>query len=214
MAEHIPISYRFYRRIIRVLLATLFRYQVYGVENILASGGCIIAANHASFLDPLIIGCGLWHRHVRFIARKTLFKTWISQWWAKSVGVVEIDRTKGDINALKSALTVLHEGGLLCLFPEGTRTADGHLQDARSGIGFLMAKAQVPVVPTYVAGTFAALPKGARMVKPHKIKVFFGKPILPPEIESFGTDREAYTKLAAFLMHRIAIIEADQQSYL
>lgn len=202
----IPFVYRVCRRIIRLWLKAWLRYETRGSERVPLSGGCIVASNHASFLDPVAVGCGLMRRHVRFLARDTLFKSRLTGWWADRVGVVRIDRDKGDIAALRSALRVLRRGGLICLFPEGTRTPDGKLQEAQGGVGFLMAKAGVPVVPVFVEGTFDALPRGARWVKPRKVNVVYGEPILPHELRRFDRNKEGYRQAAEFLMSRIGSI--------
>ena len=121
----------------------------------------MIASNHASFLDPPIISCSISHRYIRFIARKTLFHSRLSHWWAVNVGILEIDRDKGDVATLKNAIDIVKRGGVLCVFPEGTRTKNGKLQHPKAGIGFLMKKVGVPIVPAYVDGSFSDLPQGA-----------------------------------------------------
>lgn len=205
--DKIPFLYRFCRFFIMLWLKTWLRYEAHGGDNVPPGGGCIVASNHASFLDPVVVGCGMMHRHVRFMARDTLFNNRLSMWWADGVGVVRIDRTRGDVAALKSALAVLKQGGQVCVFPEGTRTPDGRLQQPKGGIGFLMAKAGVPVVPAYVDGTFAAFPKGAHGVKLRKVRVFYGGPILPSELQRFGKGKEAYRHMADLLMSRIAALQ-------
>jgi len=180
------------------------RFSSTGAENVPLQGGVIVASNHASYLDPPLVGCDLPKRYVRFLARNTLFKNRIGQWWARNVGVVFIDRNRGDIAAFKTALGVLKAGGLLCLFPEGTRTLTGGLQPPKGGVGFMIMKAGVPVVPAYIDGSFAAFPKGAKRVKPAKITVRYGRPIMPEEFRGLGTDKEAYNKAAELVMARIS----------
>ncbi len=191
----------------RIFLQAYFRLRhglrVYGAENVPREGGVIIVSNHASFLDPPLIGCSLWHRNVCFMARDTLFQHAFGRWWANAVGVLPINRDKGDIRALKQAMKVVQHGDVLCLFPEGTRTRNGMLQAAKQGIGFLIEKSAVPVVPVFLQGTFQALPRGARMARPAKISVTFGAPLLPAEIGRFGNDPERRQKIADLIMARI-----------
>lgn len=179
-------------------------FECFGAENVPDQGGCIIASNHVSFLDPPAVGLGVGNRLVHFLARDTLFKGRLRHWFFTSVHCVPIDRTKGDVGALRKALQVLKEGKLLALFPEGTRSPTGELQPAKGGIGFLISKAGVPVVPAYVDGTFEALPKGAKWVKRGHVRVFFGKPIQPHEIGALGTTRESYEEIGRLVMARIA----------
>lgn len=207
--EKKPFIFTFSRRLMIIWMRMWFRYTARGGEQVPLEGGCLIASNHASFLDPMVVGCGVMHRFVRFMARDTLFKNRLFLWWADGMGVVRINRSRGDVAALKDALAVLKKGGVLCVFPEGTRSQDGRLQKAKGGIGFLMAKAGVPVVPAYADGTFEALPKGAKRIKPHKITVSYGKPIFPFELAQFGKGRGAYEKMADFLMTRIAELQPE-----
>lgn len=120
------------------------------------------------------------------------------------MGVVSIDRNRGDIAAFKAALAVLKAGGALCLFPEGTRTLDGNLQPPKDGIGFLIVKSAVPVVPAYIEGSFKAFPKEAGWIKPARITVRYGAPIMPGEFIQQDGGREIYHKAAELVMARIA----------
>ncbi len=204
--DHIPFLYSFCLMMILAWIKVWLRYTTRHRERVPARGGCIVASNHASFLDPVVVGCGMSHRHIRFIARETLFKHWLADWWADGVGVVRIDRDRGDVAALKAALKILARGGVVCVFPEGTRSLDGNLRKPQGGIGFLMAKANVPILPAYVDGTFEAYPKGAHFIKPRKVSVTYGEPITPEELEKFGKGKEAYREMAGFLMSRIAAL--------
>lgn len=204
--EKIPFIYSFSRFCLWLGLKIWNRYQAIGAGYVPTQGGVIIASNHASYLDPPIAGCALTSRYVRFLARNSLFRNRLGDWWARNVGVVFIDRTKGDRAAFKAALTVLKSGGVLCLFPEGTRTLDGELQPPKAGIGFLIIKSAVPVVPVYIKGSFAAFPKGAGWIRPEKIVVRYGRPVSPEEFRRLGSDKEAYHKAAELVMERIAAL--------
>ena len=99
------------------------------------------------------------------------------------------------------------------IFPEGTRSSDGELQQAKGGVGFLIAKAGVPVVPAYVQGTFNAYPRGAKWIRPSKISVTYGTPIPPSEISALGDGRGSYDAIAALVMARIAALrEGNKKS--
>ncbi|MDO9541035.1 MAG: lysophospholipid acyltransferase family protein [Kiritimatiellia bacterium] len=207
--EKIPFIYNFSRFWLWVGLRIWNRYRASGKENVPAQGGIIIASNHASYLDPPLLGCALKHRYVRFLARDSLFQNRLGQWWANKVGVVFIDRNRGDLAAFKAALTILKAGGALCLFPEGTRTLDGNLQSPKAGIGFLIVKSAVPVVPAYIEGSFAAFSKGAGRIRPAKITVRYGQPISPEEFQRLGSDKTAYHKAAALVMEKIAALRPN-----
>ncbi len=186
-----------------------FRFQSFGSEHIPETGGCILTPNHVSFLDPPMVGVAIGHRVVHFMARDNLFDAPVLGWWYRKIGTIAIDRTKGDLAALRTALNGLKSGKVVCLFPEGTRSLDGELQQPKGGVGFLIAKAGVPVVPVYVDGTYRAWPKGATWIKPKKVRVYFGKPIPP---EQFGVDSKGkpdYDKIVELVMGRIGELKPD-----
>jgi len=206
--EKIPWVYDFSRFLFWLGLRIWNRFRAAGNEHVPAQGGVIIASNHASYLDPPLIGCALKNRYVRFLARDTLFQNRFGHWWADNVGVVFIDRNRGDLAAFKAALAVLKAGGALCLFPEGTRTLDGKLQPPKAGIGFLIIKSGVPVVPAYIEGSFTAFSKGAGRIKPAKITVHYGRPISPEEFQRLGSDKTAYRQAAELVMEKIAALSS------
>lgn len=197
--------YGMVRRVLWLFFRIMFRFQSFGLEHIPREGGCILVANHVSFLDPPLIG-GAVRRPLRFIARNTLLRAGFLQWFFPRIGVITIDRDKGDIAALRKAIQIVQAGNMLCLFPEGTRSPNGELQPAKGGIGFLVSKCAVPVVPVYIQGTYEAWPKGAKRMRPGKIRLFFGSPILPEDIRRIGRGREAYEQIAALTMERIGAL--------
>ncbi len=188
----------------------LLRVAIHGREHVPPVGPFIVAANHASYLDPPLSGAGVRPPLiVRFVGRSSLFKHPALGWLLTRLFVIPIERDSGDIGALRSCLKALKEGAILGVFPEGTRTRDGHLQAPKGGIGFMLAKARVPVVPTYISGTRRALPRGAAWVRPVKVTVTYGPPITPGEIAAVGTDRDAYDQIGALVMSRIATLQSN-----
>ena len=202
-----PHLYRGSRRVLLVLFKIFHRWKVQGVEHIPVTGGCLLASNHASFMDPPALSCAINHRVVRFMARDTLFKKGVSSWFMHGVGVLPISRDRGDVGALKKSIQMLKAGDCVGIFPEGTRTRDGELAPVKPGIGFLIMAAGVPVVPAYIDGTFAAFPRSASWPKPHPIRVYFGPPIQPAEFEAFGKGRDSYEKVANLVMERIRALK-------
>ncbi len=190
----------------RIWLKIWLHLESHDAENVPASGGCVLASNHASYLDPPIVACGLKHRVVRFMARDTLFAGRFRNWFFHGIKCVPLDRTRGDVAALRKGIQLLKEGEVLGLFPEGTRSPDGQLKPAKGGIGFLIAKAGVPVVPIYVGGTFEAFPKGAKHIKRGKVCVYYGRPISFAEISGLGEGKESYQAIGDLIMSRIALL--------
>ena len=181
-----------------------YRMRVFGREHVPARGGAVIVANHCSYLDPPVMGGANSRRVVHFLARDTLFSNPIAKWFFPRVGVIALDRTKGDLGALKKAIATLKDGKVLGLFPEGTRSPDGKMRAAKGGIGFLIAKGNVPVVPLHISGTFAAFPKGANKFRPSRIVARYGPAISPEEILAAMPKKKDYEAVGALVMRRIA----------
>ena len=130
----------------RAMYATYFHWRVFNPERVPVSGAVILASNHASFLDPPLVGSGL-HRECTFLARDTLFRFGPTRWLLNKWQAVPIDREGSSASGMKRILEALNRGRAVILFPEGTRTRDGQLQRVRSGVGLIAAKTDAPVVP-------------------------------------------------------------------
>ena len=193
--------------VVRLMLRVWNRFQIHNPENVPSVGGCIIASNHVSYLDPPAVAVGIKHRVVHFMARDTLFVKPLAGWFLTHVEVMPMDRTRGDVGALRKGIGLLKSGKVLGLFPEGTRSPNGEIQKAKGGIGFLISKAGVQVVPAYVDGSFHAFPKGAKRVKRGRVRVFYGKPIEPSEFAALGTERDSYDRIGELVMSRIAALK-------
>jgi 1-acyl-sn-glycerol-3-phosphate acyltransferase len=199
--------YGFFYGICRMAHQMFFRGEASGLENLPQLGGYIVAANHASLLDPPIVGQFL-PRQVNFFARKTLWKPGLASWWLDAVGTIPVDRDGGvSLDAIKRVLHALASGNVVIVFPEGTRSRDGELQAARPGVGLLACKAQVPVVPARVFGSFEAFGRGGRLRLGSPVSVVFGRPLPPQEYDRPGDGRERYARTAARIMEAITRIE-------
>lgn len=184
-----------------------FHGEVHGVQNIPRRGGCIIAANHASVLDPPIIGCHV-PRQLCFFARKTLWKGGVASWWLDTVGVVPVDRDAGsDVAAVKRVLQVLKEGRALILFPEGTRTLTGRLQRPKAGVGLLACRTGVPVVPARIFGSFEAFGRQGPLRIGTPVSVVFGRPLPPAQYDNPADGKERYQRASERIMAAIAALE-------
>lgn len=179
-----------------------FRLGSRGKEHIPASGGVLIAANHASFLDPPLIGSAS-PRRFRFLARSSLFKIPLLGLWMKHVGVIPIRRGGVDRKALRQCIDLVKKGEAVMVFPEGTRTHDGELQNSRGGVG-LIAKAlsTFPIVPVYIDGSYRALSRGGVFPKPVKVRVVFGEPFTIDKY-SQNDDKGNPHLIAETIMHEI-----------
>lgn len=169
--------YGFCQFLSMVFFTTLYRYRVYGRENIPPRGGVLVASNHQSFFDPVLVGAGL-ERQINIMARQGLFRVPGLATLIRSLNAFPVKRGAFDREAIRRALEVLEGGGLLLVFPEGTRTRDGRLQRPRAGISLLARQARVPVVPAVIRGAFRAWPPHRAVARGFvPIRIAFGKPL-------------------------------------
>lgn len=182
-----------------------FRLKIYGRENLIEDGPAIYASNHASYLDPPLVGVAC-RKELFYLARNTLFEKPVLGPLLPRINCIPVDRDRGDVAAVRALLRLLKEGKRVVVFPEGTRSKDGNLQPARAGLGLIIAKALAPVVPVRVFGSYAALPRsgGIHFVP---ITLVVGKPIFFTK-EDLGTDeRLVYQTLSDRVMAAIAALE-------
>jgi 1-acyl-sn-glycerol-3-phosphate acyltransferase len=197
--------YRIGHTLCTVVAELAFRLKIYGRENLIEDGPAIYASNHASYLDPPLVGVAC-RKEVFYLARKTLFEKPVLGPLLPRINCIPVDRDRGDVAAVRTLLRLLKEGKRVVVFPEGTRSKDGNLQPARAGLGLIIAKSLAPVVPVRVFGSYAALPRsgGIHFVP---ITLVVGKPIFFTK-EDLGTDeRLAYQTLSDRVMSAIAALE-------
>lgn len=206
------LSYRIGWLGFRLMYSTYFRWRVYHPERVPTTGPVILASNHASFLDPPLVGSGL-KRDINYMARETLFRFPIVGSILRSWNAVPVDRDGGGARGLKAILDRLHDGGAIILFPEGTRSRDGKLQPARSGVGLTVIKSNAPAVPVRVFGTFEAYGRHMKFPRPRSVVVKYGQPMLfkalRAEAETCSKARlkEIYQQVADEIMAEIAKLE-------
>ena len=193
----------------RTLFRFYFRWRVYNAGRVPRQGGVILASNHASYLDPPLVGAGL-RRGIHYLARENLFRFPVMGWVLRQWQVVPVDRDGGGAKGLKAILDRLLAGGAIILFPEGTRTRDGRLQPALSGIGLTVIKSTAPVVPVRVFGTFAAYGRHLRLPRPFRVAVKYGPPMdfaalrAEAQLCSKARLKEIYQQVADDIMAAIA----------
>jgi 1-acyl-sn-glycerol-3-phosphate acyltransferase len=189
----------------RGVASLIGRWDIAGLEHVPATGACIIACNHQSFLDPPLVGCSL-RRETFFFARKSLFNNPLLGTLLRTCNTIPVDRDGGsDVAAFKRVFSILRNGQSLLMFPEGTRSKDGELQDAQAGIGLIACKTQVPVVPVRVFGTREILPRGSFWLRPNaRLSVVFNKPLTPAEFDPGNKHPERFLEASRRIMERIA----------
>jgi 1-acyl-sn-glycerol-3-phosphate acyltransferase len=198
--------YGFFHYLATVVYGMYFRGEVVGVENLPQSGSFLIAANHASLLDPPLIGSQV-PRQIAYFARKTLWKPGFASWWLDKVGTIPVDRDGGqDVSAIKRVLRALKDNKGLILFPEGTRTANGALQEPKAGVGLIVCRSQVPVVPVRIFGSFEAFGKGHSLRLGSPVTIVFGRPIPPAVYDDPAAGKERYQVASTRIFQHIAAL--------
>jgi 1-acyl-sn-glycerol-3-phosphate acyltransferase len=155
------------------------RLEVEGAEHIPATGPFVLAPVHRSNMDTPISSC-LTKRRMRFMGKDSLWKHRPVAWVLSSLGGFPVSRGTADREALQRCIGVLEAGEPLVLFPEGERKSGPTVQPLFDGAAYVALKAGVPIVPVGIGGSEAVMPKGKKMIRPSKVHVIVGAPILPP----------------------------------
>ena len=206
--DHLKMTpfYGFFHYLAGIIYRMWFRGEVVGTENFPREGPFLIASNHASHLDPPLVGSQI-PRQMRFFARKSLWNNAVIGWWLSKVETIPVERDSGDVGAIKRVLQALKENRVVVLFPEGTRSPDGRLQKPKAGVGLMACKTGVPVVPCRVYGSFAAFGKGSAIPRfGTPVTVVFGRPIPASDYDDPAAGKARYETAAQRIMDRIAAL--------
>jgi 1-acyl-sn-glycerol-3-phosphate acyltransferase len=181
--------------VIGPLLTTVFRPWVKGLENVPRTGPLIVVCNHLSFVDSVFLPLMI-DRQMAFLAKSDYFtgkgiRGWFIRFFMTSAGQLPIDRPGGKASeaSLNAGLQVLAEGGVLAIYPEGTRSPDGRMYRGRTGVARMILEAHVPVIPAAVIGTEKVMPLGSNIPKVHRVGVVIGEPLDFSRFEGMETDR-------------------------
>jgi len=184
----------------------LLKFKVAGAEHVPLSGPVILASNHQSYLDPLILGYGSPRLPVRFMARDTLDNNPVAGFYFRQAMTFPVKRGGADRQAWKRFEELVKSGEQVSYFPEGTRTVDGKLQEVVPGSGMLIHRCPgATVIPARIRGSYKVLNKETGFGGLHPVSVGFGQPV-DLSAEWAQTGREAYTAIAEKIMAAIAAI--------
>lgn len=195
--------YRFALEATRIISKLFLRIRYSGTENLPQGGGYVVACNHRSFIDPVILAHGI-PRAVSFMAKEELFKNPLLAKFFGGLGVFSVSRGKGDISAVDHAVEILHNGGLLGIFPEGTRSFDGKPLRAKSGMAHIAKTAEVGVIP-------CAIVFQGRMGFWKKTEIRFGAPISYEELFGEEQSSAALKRATKLAMGRITELLGETQ---
>jgi 1-acyl-sn-glycerol-3-phosphate acyltransferase len=209
---------RFGSAVIRFIARLLARIRFEGDPTALPPGPVIIAANHASSADPPLIGAflnGRLDRPLNWLGKRELLEIPIIGWGMRQAAIHPVDRRAADVEAFRTAMRILEGGNILVVFPEGTRSRSGALQEARDGAAVLALRSGSTILPVGIADTDRFWPRGTMFPRPGRhVTIRFGKPFdVGAELRAAGiTDRrelkEAATRL---IMTRIAELLPPRQ---
>ncbi len=184
----------------------LWRVDVEGRDHIPRTGPVILAPNHVAFCDSLFMPLVV-RRRVTFVAKAEYFDSWKTAWFFRAVGQIPMRREGGSASerALATARQILEDGGILGIYPEGTRSPDGRLYRGHTGVARLALGCGVPVVPVGLVGTTDVQPMGSTVMRPgRRVAVRFGPPLDLSRFEdASATDPLALRALTDELMFEI-----------
>jgi 1-acyl-sn-glycerol-3-phosphate acyltransferase len=181
-------------------LKCFHRFEVKGTENVPEKDGFILACNHLSYIDPPAVGCRI-RRNLHYFARDSLF-FWPLGLLITKLNSIPVNRDQLDLGTLRKVLRVLKGGEPVLVFPEGTRSPDGTLQKSQKGLGLLVHKSGVPVLPARLHGSFEILGKGKLVPRiGEKLYLNIGSPILSEKLTFDSSDR--YQKISDLVMRAI-----------
>ena len=172
-------AYWILKAILFPIFFLLWRVEVIGREHVPTHGPAVLAANHQSFCDSFFLPLAV-RRRVTYVAKAEYFDDWKTAWFFRAAGQIPLNRGGGDKSqrALDTAKQVLNGGGLLGIYPEGTRSPDVRLHRGHTGVARLAIGCDVPIIPVGIVGTRSIQPPGRRLMRPfHPVTVRFGPPL-------------------------------------
>ncbi len=206
-----PTFYSVCSTMVRWFFHLAYDFDVRGLDRVPLKGDVVFAANHASFLDPPAVGCMI-DRHLAYFARDTLWKGLLGNVLDK-LEAIPVRRGDGDVKSLRRIFNVLGNGGAVVVFPEGTRTEDGTLQEAKGGAGMIACRNQSTVVPVRIFGSFEAYQKGAKLPRINtRIRVVYGKPLAAADYDPGKAHPERYLEASKRIMAAIAKLEDTEKN--
>ncbi|MFI6349633.1 lysophospholipid acyltransferase family protein [Streptomyces sp. NPDC050560] len=209
--------FAFIKAVLGPAIRLMFRPQVEGVENIPATGPVILAGNHLTFIDSIVLPI-VSRRQVFFIGKDEYvtgrgFKGRLMAWFFTGVGMIPVDRDggRGGVAALMTGRRVLEDGQVFGIYPEGTRSPDGRLYRGRTGCARLTLMTDAPVVPFAMIGTDKLQPGGRGVPRPGRVTIRFGEPLEFSRYE--GMDRDRYVLRAVTDSVMAEVMRLSGQEY-
>lgn len=174
--------YAVLRQVMRLLAAVILgrRLHVDGLANVPRAGGVLVVGNHVGAIDPPLTGALIPRLDVHYMAKAESFVAPATRWLFRGFQAFPVVRGSADRPALRHTLDLLTNGHVVLVYPEGSRSPDGHLRAPQAGVGFVARHAHVPVIPVAIWGSERALPRGSKRPRRVDVHVRYGAPVALP----------------------------------
>jgi len=203
------LSYWFFYSLAKMLARGFYNYRVVGDPTQLQRPeGVLVVSNHESFFDPPIVGIAF-DQELHYLARKSLFNNPVAGTLYRELNSIPVDQERPDMTSLKTVIRTLKQGGKVLVFPEGSRTLDGDMLPGEPGVGLIVAKAGVPVLPVRIFGARKALPRGGSFPQPSDITLAIGQLWhYDPTAYGDAEGKDLYRRISQDLMAQVADLRA------
>lgn len=179
--------YKLCRGVSKILFKILYRIEVQGSIDLPENKGYIICSNHLNMFDPVFIAC-FTDRQISFMGKKELFDKPILGGLFRKLGAFPVDRSKGDLGALKTAIEILNSNNVMAMFPEGTRSKTGEFGEFKRGAALIASRADVPIVPVKIVGNYRLF---------SKMELRIGEPLYPTKENKKTLTDDLYHSISA-----------------
>ena len=201
--------YDFVCAAVKIILAAFTRIHIEGLENVPRSGSFLMVSNHLNLIDPPVLGA-LLRRRIAFMAKEELFRTPVVGWVVKGYGAFSVRRGQADRQALRTAVTVLKQGGAIGIFPEGHRSETGKMIEAHPGAALIALTSAAPVLPVGIWGTDRVRSPLSLLLRP-RIDIRIGEPFM---LQRSASGKEDLGQATRTMMARVArLIPDDRRGY-
>ncbi len=186
--------------IVRFLFKTILPVRYHGLENVRQMDApYILMGNHVTMIDPVIMAAAAPKYQIRFIGKKELTKNKLLNAFFNELRMIPVDRHNTDMEAMRACMRVTREGGVLGIFPEGTRHHKGLMEEIESGVALIALRSKVPLVPIYLAGKLRFF---------RSLDVYVGEPISMDDLREMGVNTESCRLLMGRITTTYAALEA------
>lgn len=203
--------YRIGYSLFKTTAKLFFGYRVVNRERLQGLDGCMVAANHVSFMDPPMIGVAF-DEAIHYLARKSLFSNPIASWVYRRWNTIPIDQQSPELSSLRTIIKLLRDGEKVLMFPEGERSWDGELAPGKTGVGLMIAKSRARVLPVRIFGAEEILPRGASFPRRGNVTIVIGELFTADDLldDPALKGKELYQKIADRVMAAIGEIELPE----